>query len=119
AHACADALLGAAGLGDMGAFFPSGDARWKDADSSVFLREVGERLATIGAVVGSADVTVVIERPRIAPHLGAMREAMAAALGINAGLLSVKAKSSDGIGPVGEGHAVVALAVALVEVPAR
>ena len=119
AHALCDALLGAAGLGDMGLLFPSAEARWKDADSAIFLREVGERLASIGASVQSADVTVVIERPRVAPHLGAMRHAMAQALGIEEELLSVKAKSSDGIGPVGEGVAVAALAVALVDLPAR
>jgi 2-C-methyl-D-erythritol 2,4-cyclodiphosphate synthase len=119
AHALCDALLGAAGLGDMGLFFPSSDGRWKDAASEVFLRDVAGRLSAMQAVVVSADVTVVIEKPRLAAHLEAMRRAMATALGIDADVLSVKAKSSDGIGPVGEGKAVVALAVALVDVPAR
>lgn len=117
AHALCDALLGAAGLGDMGLLFPSGDARWKDTASANFLREVGDRLASLQAEVISADVTVVIERPRLAPHVEAMREAMATALGIDPVVLSVKAKSNDGIGPVGEGTAVVALAVVLLEVP--
>jgi len=117
AHALCDALLGAAGLGDMGVFFPSSDASWKGVDSGVFLREVAQKLASLGAVLVSADVTVVIEKPRLLPHLAAMRAAMAAALGIEVGLLSVKAKSNDGVGPVGEGAAVMALAVALVEVP--
>jgi 2-C-methyl-D-erythritol 2,4-cyclodiphosphate synthase len=117
AHALCDALLGAAGLGDMGALFPSSDDRWKDVESQVFLREVAARLSACGAVVRSADVTVVIERPRVAPHLAAMRDAMASALGIEAGLLSVKAKSNDGVGPVGEGEAVAALAIVLVELP--
>jgi len=119
AHALCDALLGATGLGDMGVLFPSSDARWKDAASVNFLREVAERLSAMGAVVMSADVTLVIEKPRLAPHLEAMRRSMATALGIDADLLSVKAKSSDGLGPVGEGKAVAALAVALVDVPAR
>ena len=119
AHALCDALLGATGLGDMGVFFPSSDARWKDAASTVFLREVGERLAAVGAVILSADVTVLIERPRLVSHLEAMRLAMATPLGLDVGLLSVKAKSSDGLGPVGTGEAVAALAVALVDVPAR
>lgn len=118
AHALCDALLGACGLGDMGLFFPSSDDRWKNADSALFLREVGERLASIGASLQSADVTIVLERPRLAPYLAAMREAMAQALGVGAEVLSVKAKSNDGLGPVGEGAAVAAIAVALVDVPA-
>ena len=119
AHALCDALLGAAGLGDMGVFFPSSDPRWKDAASTIFLREVAERLAAMAVRVLSADVTIVIERPRLSSHLEAMRLAMATALGIDADLLSVKAKSNDGLGPVGEGQAVAALAVALVDVPSR
>lgn len=118
AHALCDALLGAAGLGDMGAFFPSSDPQWKDADSSVFLRAVGEKLAALGARVSNADVTVILEAPRLSPYLEAMRQAMAVALGVDASVLSVKAKSSDEVGPVGEGAAVVAMAVALVDVPA-
>lgn len=117
AHALCDALLGAAGLGDMGAFFPSQDARWKDAASSIFLAEVSRRLAGIGAGIVNADVTVILQEPRLGPHLAAMREAMAGALGVDASRISVKAKSSDGVGPVGEGAAVAALAVALVDVP--
>lgn len=117
AHALCDAVLGAAGLGDMGAFFPSNDPRWKDAESTVFLQEVAARLAESGGLVLSADVTVVIEQPRLLPHLAAMRDALADALGIDADLLSVKAKSNDGLGPVGQGDAVVALAVVLVDIP--
>jgi 2-C-methyl-D-erythritol 2,4-cyclodiphosphate synthase len=115
AHALCDALLGAAGLGDMGALFPSSDPQWKDARSERFLREVGALLAASGWSVASADVTVILERPRLLPHLADMRTAMAAALGVDEALLSVKAKSSDGLGPVGEGDAVAALAVALIE----
>jgi 2-C-methyl-D-erythritol 2,4-cyclodiphosphate synthase len=119
AHALCDALLAAAGLGDMGVHFPSSDARWKDAPSVIFLREVAERLASSGAEIRSADVTVILEKPRLASLVEEMKRAMATALGIDADLLSVKAKSSDGVGPVGEGDAVAALAIALVEVPAR
>lgn len=117
AHALCDALLGAAGLGDMGTFFPSSDARWKDARSETFLQSVADKLAVLGAVVANADVTVIIEKPRIGPHLATMRKAMAGALGIDEGQLSVKAKSSDGVGPVGEGAAVAALAIAMIDVP--
>ena len=74
---------------------------------------------TVPSLSRNADVTVVIERPRVAPHLAAMRDAMASALGIDPELLSVKAKSNDGIGPVGEGDAVAALAIVLVEVPEK
>jgi 2-C-methyl-D-erythritol 2,4-cyclodiphosphate synthase len=116
AHALCDALLGAAGLGDMGSFFPSNDPRWKDAPSERFLREVAERLAVAGASIVSADVTIVLERPRLSPHTASMRVAMATALGIDPDRLSVKAKSNDGVGAVGEGDAVMALAVALVEI---
>lgn len=119
AHALCDALLGAAGLGDMGVFFPSSEPRWKDVHSEVFLRKVGDRLRADGAVVANADVTIVIEKPRLAGYLAGMREAMATALGVEPSRLSVKVKSSDGIGPVGEGAAVAALAVALLEVSPR
>jgi len=115
AHAICDALLGAAGLGDMGRFFPSSDARWKGADSKVFLGEVARLLAAAGVVPINIDVTVVLERPRLSPHLAAMRAAVAKALGVAAERVSVKAKSADGLGPVGSGEAVEARAVALVE----
>jgi 2-C-methyl-D-erythritol 2,4-cyclodiphosphate synthase len=117
AHALCDALLGAAGLGDMGLLFPSSDSRWKDVASAVFLREVARRMEAAGAVLVNADLTIVIEKPRLAPHFEAMRDAMAASLDVDPALLSVKAKSSDGVGPVGEGSAVAALAVVLVELP--
>ena len=115
AHALCDALLAAAGLGDMGVFFPSEDNKWKDVRSSLFLREVRSRLASIGATILSADVTILIENPRIGPHVEAMRSAMASELGIATGALSVKAKTNDGIGPVGESSAVAALSTVLLE----
>lgn len=117
AHAVCDALLGAAALGDMGRFFPSSDARWKDVESTAFLAEVARLLSEAGAVVINVDVTVVLERPRLSPHLEAMRAALAGALGVDRGRVSVKAKSADGIGAVGSGDAVEARAVALIEVP--
>jgi len=117
AHALCDALLGAARLGDMGVLFPSSDAKWKDARSELFLAEVRRQIESKGAVIVSADVTIIIEKPRMAPHLEAMRTAMASALGIPVSKLSVKAKSNDGIGAIGESSAVAALASALVEVP--
>lgn len=115
AHAVCDALLGAAGLGDMGRYFPSSDPRWKEADSGLFLAEVATLLANAGFSVVNVDVTIVVERPRLGPHLAAMRDAVAAALSVDAARVSVKAKSADGLGPVGRGEAVEARAVALVE----
>jgi 2-C-methyl-D-erythritol 2,4-cyclodiphosphate synthase len=117
AHALCDALLAASGVGDMGILFPSSDMRWKDARSSMFLRETRERLAAKGARVVSADVTIVIEKPRLAAHIDAMRTAMASELAIAPGVLSVKAKTNDGIGAIGESAAVAALASVLVELP--
>lgn len=116
AHAVCDALLGAAGLGDMGRFFPSSDPRWKDVESRAFLAEVARLLRDAGAALVNVDVTVVLERPRLSPHLPAMRVALAEALGVDAAQVSVKAKSADGIGAVGSGDAVEARAVALIEV---
>ena len=115
AHAVCDALLGAAALGDMGAFFPSSDERWRGADSRIFLREVATRLAAAGATVVNVDVTIVIERPRLAPHLPAMRAAIAEALGSDVGRVSVKAKSADSIGALGAWQAVEAHAIALID----
>ena len=117
AHALCDALLSAAGIGDMGMLFPSSDARWKDAKSSVFLAEVRDRIASRGGVIVSADVTIILEKPRLAPHVEPMRAAMAGVLGISADRLSVKAKTNDGIGPLGDSSAVASLASVLVELP--
>ncbi len=115
AHAVCDALLGAAGLGDMGHFFPSSDPRWKGADSRVFLLEVARLLGEAGATPVNVDVTIVLERPRLSPHLAAMRVALAGALGVDVARVSVKAKSADGLGAVGSGDAVEARAVALIQ----
>ncbi len=116
AHAVCDALLGALALGDIGTHFPPHDVRWEGVDSRVFLREVARLVGERGGRIGNVDVTVVLERPRLATHIGDMRAAIAEALGIDAGSVSVKAKSAEGIGPVGRGEIVEARAVALVEV---
>ncbi len=115
AHALCDALLGAAGLGDMGRWFPSSDERWKAADATVFLGETVRLLEREGWRLSNADITIVLERPRLGPHLPAMRSALAAALGCGEERISVKAKSADGLGPIGSGEAVEARAVALIE----
>jgi 2-C-methyl-D-erythritol 2,4-cyclodiphosphate synthase len=105
AHAIADALLGAAGLGDIGQHFPDTDPRWKDADSMELLRLV---VARVGAVA-HVDATVMMERPKLAPHRDAIRASLEAALGCS---VNVKATTGEGMGFVGRGEGVAALAVA-------
>lgn len=112
-HAVCDALLGAAGAGDMGQHFPSRDPRWRDADSRVFVAEVARLLRDGSWRLGNVDVTVVAQEPALAPYLGAMRAAIAAALGVAEESVSVKAKSTDHIGALGRGEGIAALATAL------
>ena len=114
-HALMDALLGAANLGDLGAHFPSDDPAYAGASSLGLLRRVGEKIRGTGFTVASLDATVIAQAPRLAPHIGAMREAIAGALGIEAGRVSVKATTNDGLGTVGAGEAIAALAIALLE----
>ncbi len=112
AHALIDALLGAAALGDIGGHFPDSDPRWKDAPGLDLLGRVIETLGAAGWRVGNADVTVILERPKLAPHVGAIRERLAGVLGVTAGQVSVKAKTNEGMDAVGRGEAIAAHAVA-------
>jgi 2-C-methyl-D-erythritol 2,4-cyclodiphosphate synthase len=112
AHAVTDALLGAAGLGDIGEHFPDTDERWRDADSMQLLAEVVERLHDAGFAVENVDCTVVMERPKLSPHRDAIRERLAQALGVEPRRVNVKASTGEGIGFVGRGEGVAALAVA-------
>jgi 2-C-methyl-D-erythritol 2,4-cyclodiphosphate synthase len=116
-HALADALLGALALGDLGRHFPDTDARWRGADSLDLLRRVVALLAERGARPVNADVTVVTEEPRLAPHVDAMRERLAAALGLDRERVSVKATRPEGLGALGQGKGLAAMAVVLVEAP--
>ena len=111
-HAVADALLGAAGAGDIGQRYPDDDARWKDASSIDLLREVAESVRDLGFVPGNVDVVVVTEWPRIRPLADAMRERLAAALAVEPARVAVKGKTSEGVGEVGRGEALVVHAVA-------
>jgi 2-C-methyl-D-erythritol 2,4-cyclodiphosphate synthase len=112
-HAVIDALLGAAGLGDIGSHFPDTDPRFKGADSMVLLRETARILEAAGRRIGNIDSTVVAQAPKLAPHIPAMRARMAEALGLPVERVNVKAKTAEKLGPVGQGLAMEARAVAL------
>jgi 2-C-methyl-D-erythritol 2,4-cyclodiphosphate synthase len=113
-HAITDALLGAAALGDIGTHFPPSDARWKDADSRDLLRGAARVLSEAGWVVDNVDSTVVAERPRLGPHIPAMRAEIARTLGLALEQVSVKAKTTEGLGFTGSGEGMAAYAVALI-----
>ncbi|NLW95269.1 MAG: 2-C-methyl-D-erythritol 2,4-cyclodiphosphate synthase [Xanthomonadaceae bacterium] len=112
-HALCDAMLGALALGDIGTHFPPSDPRWKDADSRVFLRHCNALLRERGWRVGNADVTVVCERPKVGPHAQAMRETIAADLGVGLDAISVKATTNERMGFIGRGEGIAALAACL------
>jgi 2-C-methyl-D-erythritol 2,4-cyclodiphosphate synthase len=112
AHAVIDALLGAAGLGDIGEHFPDTDERWAGADSLRLLRTVVGLVEGRGLAVAHVDTTVVMERPKLGPHRAAIRASLAAALGVAGECVNVKASTAEGMGFVGRGEGVAALAVA-------
>ncbi|OGO45414.1 MAG: 2-C-methyl-D-erythritol 2,4-cyclodiphosphate synthase [Chloroflexi bacterium RBG_16_60_22] len=114
-HAVIDALLGAAALGDIGQHFPSGDPRYKDISSLELLAGVKKKLAAGGWRVVNIDATVVAEKPRLREHIDAMRASLGRVLGIEAGRVSVKASTSNGLGFIGRGEGIAALATALLE----
>jgi 2-C-methyl-D-erythritol 2,4-cyclodiphosphate synthase len=115
AHAVIDALLGAAGLDDIGTHFPDEDERWRDADSLDLLGRVSDLLDDRGLTVVHVDATVMAEAPRIAPHRAAMSAAMASALNLDPSAVNVKATRGEGMGFVGRQEGIAALAVATVE----
>jgi 2-C-methyl-D-erythritol 2,4-cyclodiphosphate synthase len=112
AHALIDALLGAAAMGDIGGLFPDSDARWKDADSMRLLQDVRRRVVAAGYAIVNVDVTVVLEHPKLAPYLGAMRESLGRALGLPVSAVSVKAKTNEKMDSVGRGKGIQVFAVA-------
>lgn len=114
AHALVDAVLGAAGLGDIGSLFPSGDPRWHGSDSLELLRLAYAEVRTAGYELVNADCVLVGERPRLAPVRDEMRARLAQALGVEAGRVSVRATTTDGLGFAGRGEGLAATAVALV-----
>ena len=113
-HAVTDAVLGAAGLGDIGRHFPDDDPRWKDANSIDLLKRVVALVTGEGFVIGNVDVTVVLEAPKIRDHVDAMRASVAAALGLDVTRVSIKGKTNEGLDAVGRGEAIAAHAIALI-----
>lgn len=112
-HAITDALLGAAGLGDIGRHFPDTDERFRGADSMVLLVEAARRVREQGHQIGNIDSTVIAQAPKLAPHIEAMRNGIALALQLSPAQVNVKAKTAEKLGPVGEGAAIEARAVVL------
>lgn len=115
AHAICDALLGAAGLGDIGTHFPDTDPRWKGAHSLRFLEQVRTLLAERHLHIMHLDAIVITERPKLGPHFPAMRQALAGALGIESSRINLKAKTNEGVDAVGRGEAIAAQAIATLE----
>ncbi|HKZ53236.1 MAG TPA: 2-C-methyl-D-erythritol 2,4-cyclodiphosphate synthase [Candidatus Acidoferrales bacterium] len=114
-HAICDALLGAAGLGDIGQHFPDTDPRWKDASSLEFLAQVVELVEAKDLRVAQVDSVVVAQEPKLAPYFGRMREKLARAMGIEPRQVNVKAKTTEGLEAIGRGEAMAAHAIALLE----
>jgi 2-C-methyl-D-erythritol 2,4-cyclodiphosphate synthase len=114
-HAITDALFGAAGLGDIGRHFPDTDAAFKGADSTALLAEAARRVRDSGWDIVNVDSTIVAQAPKMAPHIPAMCANIARALGIETGSVNVKAKTAEKMGPVGEGRAIEARAVCLLQ----
>jgi 2-C-methyl-D-erythritol 2,4-cyclodiphosphate synthase len=112
-HALADAVLGAAGAGDLGRHFPSSDERWRGVSSLVLLGHAAELARAAGWVVESAQVVVICERPRLAPHIAAMQAALSGAMGVEPEQVAVSATSTDGMGMTGRGEGIAASAVVL------
>jgi 2-C-methyl-D-erythritol 2,4-cyclodiphosphate synthase len=115
AHALTDAILGAAGAGNIGQLFPDTDPQWKDADSMELLRTAHELVRGRGFRLAQADCSIIAERPKLGPHLGAMAASIAERVGLPAGAINVKAKTNEGMGFVGRGEGLAVIAVALLE----
>lgn len=115
AHAICDALLGAAGLGDIGTHFPDTDPKWKGANSLLFLDHVRGLVAERGLRISHVDAVVIMEKPKLGPHFPLMRQTLASVLGIGLEQINLKAKTNEGVDAVGRGEAIAAQAVATLE----
>ena len=116
-HAIADAILGAAALGDIGQHFPPSDPQWKGIDSLVILRHARQLISKIGGLIVSVDATVIAEAPKIGPHADTMRERIGDALGLGPDRISIKATTNELMGFVGRGEGIATLATATVSLP--
>lgn len=114
-HALCDALLGALALGDIGKHFPPSDEKWRGADSRSFVRAVAAMLSERGYALGNADITVICEAPKVGPHAQAMREVIAADLGVDIDCISIKATTTETLGFTGRREGIAALATVLVQ----
>jgi 2-C-methyl-D-erythritol 2,4-cyclodiphosphate synthase len=114
-HALGDALLGAAGLGDLGEHFPPGDERWRGADSLELLRRIAAMVRAAGWRVVNCDLSVIAEAPKLAPHRPAMRQRIAAAVGVSEDAVGIKATTHEGLGSLGREEGIAAFAVVLLE----
>jgi 2-C-methyl-D-erythritol 2,4-cyclodiphosphate synthase len=115
AHALCDALLGAAGLGDIGTHFPDTDPKWKGADSMQFLEHAAKLLREKNLRIAHVDAVVILEKPKLGPHFPEMREALAKALSVTADRIHLKAKTNEGVDAIGRGEAIAAYVVATLE----
>lgn len=114
-HALVDALLGAAGIGDIGDLFPDTDPQWKDADSSIFVEKAVALARERGLRPGQVDATVLAEEPKLGPHKAAIAQRLAGLLGLSPKAVTVKAKTMEGLGPVGAGEAIAAHVLVVLE----
>jgi 2-C-methyl-D-erythritol 2,4-cyclodiphosphate synthase len=115
-HAVTDALLGAAGAGDIGQYFPSDDERWRGAESSRFVMEAKRILDEMGADIANLDITIMAQKPRLSPHREAIQTAVAALLSLPAGHVNIKATTTDHLGFIGRGEGICVMAIVLVEI---
>lgn len=110
-HAIVDALLGAAGLGDIGTFFPSSDDAWEDAQSSIFLIDALSRINDAGYKINNIDTTIIIQKPRLGNHISKIKKSLSKIINLDESRISVKATTTDGLGTIGDSHGWAALAV--------
>lgn len=118
-HAIVDALLGAAGAGDIGEYFPSDDPQWKGADSARFVAEAKKVLERLSARISNLDVTIIAQQPKLAPHRNAIRDSVAQLLDISACQVNIKATTTDHLGFIGRSEGICAMAIVAVDVPER
>jgi len=116
-HAICDAILGALGQGDIGSFFPPSDPQWKDAPSKIFLQEAANQIKKQNGQLINVDAMLIAEAPKIAPHISAMKNNIAAALGVKPGDIGIKATTNETMGFIGRGEGMAAHAVASIQLP--